>query len=322
MDKISFIVPVYNVEKYLARCIDSLISQTYDNVEVVLIDDCSTDSSALIMKRYMEQDERVKCCFQPVNKGVSAARNLGLDMITGDWVAFCDSDDWYLDDFCEVMLDCARRENSDFVCCQYKVTSGERKEAEHTTDVSCIHWSSEDYIANGSISSCTKLIRKELFDISGVRYPEGCRVYEELPVVPVLAKYADNICEIPLSLYCYFQRGDGSSASNGKTSSEPFFRCSYAKMQEALGPEYRTQYEVHAIYALFYGEILRLCKIKASANEIMEKIAAYEREFPAYMDNPYLRNMGISKVLFLKCVRHKFIFMLRIMAKVHSIIIH
>lgn len=101
---ISVIVPVYNVESFLKRCIDSLLSQTYKNYEVLLIDDGSSDNSGNICDKYVEKDYRFQV-FHKVNEGVSSARNLGLDKARGEWVCFVDSDDWveecYLENFIE-----------------------------------------------------------------------------------------------------------------------------------------------------------------------------------------------------------------------------
>ena len=90
---ISVIVPVYNTEKYLDRCIQSILAQTYTDFELLLIDDGSTDLSGEICDKYAEQDSRVKV-FHKENGGVSSARNLGLDKANGDWVTFVDADDW------------------------------------------------------------------------------------------------------------------------------------------------------------------------------------------------------------------------------------
>lgn len=93
MPMISVIVPVYNTEKYLDRCIQSILAQTYSNFELLLVDDGSTDSSGAICDRYAEQDSRVRVFHKP-NGGVSSARNLGLDNAKGEWITFVDSDDW------------------------------------------------------------------------------------------------------------------------------------------------------------------------------------------------------------------------------------
>ncbi|MGL6105767.1 glycosyltransferase family 2 protein [Romboutsia sp.] len=90
--KISVIVPVYNVEKYLERCLNSLLNQTYKNLEIILINDGSTDSSEEIRKKYSKQDEKIKFISQE-NKGIAETRNVGIKNSTGEYIAFLDSDD-------------------------------------------------------------------------------------------------------------------------------------------------------------------------------------------------------------------------------------
>lgn len=96
--KISIIVPVYNAEATLSRCIESLLCQTFQDFEIILIDDCSKDQSRTIIKQYENQDNRIKCVFTTKNGGSSAARNLGLDFARGEYVMFADSDDFVTSD--------------------------------------------------------------------------------------------------------------------------------------------------------------------------------------------------------------------------------
>lgn len=100
--KISFIVPVYNAEPYLDTCIDSIIGQDYQNTEIIIINDGSSDNSFEIARRLASKDNRVQLLTQS-NKGASAARNLGLEIATGDWIVFVDADDWIDSDFCQVL---------------------------------------------------------------------------------------------------------------------------------------------------------------------------------------------------------------------------
>ena len=90
---VSVIVPVYNVAPYLEQCLDSIVNQTYRNLEIILVDDGSTDESGAICDRYAEQDSRIQVVHKE-NGGQSSARNVALDMMTGEWVLFVDSDDW------------------------------------------------------------------------------------------------------------------------------------------------------------------------------------------------------------------------------------
>lgn len=120
---VSVIVPIYNVEKYIKQCIDSIINQTYINLEIILVNDGSTDSCGKICDEYAEKDTRIKVIHQK-NGGVSCARNIALDNANGKWISFVDADDWIEDCYFEKLLDNAKREDVDVVLCGYnRVTS-------------------------------------------------------------------------------------------------------------------------------------------------------------------------------------------------------
>ena len=184
MDKVSIIVPVYRVENYLRRAVDALLGQTYTNVEVILVDDGSPDGSGGICDSY--QDPRVRVLHQK-NGGVSAARNAGLAVAEGDWIAFCDGDDWFAPNMVESMLSCAQKEQADLVICDYQIVADGRPGVVcHSVEGLESGCDARLVIATGPISSCTHLVKKALFDRAGVGYPVGVRQYEELPVMPVL----------------------------------------------------------------------------------------------------------------------------------------
>lgn len=116
--KISVVVPVYNVEKYLDRCIDSIINQTYKNLEIILVDDGSKDCSGIMCDEYAKKDERIKVIHK-ANGGLSSARNAGLQVATGKYIGFVDSDDDIDYAMYEKMVRCAEKENVDFVMSDY-----------------------------------------------------------------------------------------------------------------------------------------------------------------------------------------------------------
>ena len=114
MTKISIIVPVYNVEKYLKECLDSLINQTLEDIEIICINDGSTDNSLAILEEYQKKDSRIKV-FSQRNQGVSAARNLGIEKATGEYLTFLDSDDRLELNTCEILYKETIAKNSDFL---------------------------------------------------------------------------------------------------------------------------------------------------------------------------------------------------------------
>ena len=117
--KISIIVPVYNAENYLNRCIDSILSQTFTEFECILVNDCSSDNSLAICKKYEKHDERIKVIHNEKNIGSSLSRKTGLDKATGEYIQFVDSDDWIESDMIEKMYEKAISDNADMVICGY-----------------------------------------------------------------------------------------------------------------------------------------------------------------------------------------------------------
>ena len=116
MPKISIVIPCYNNAQYLKRCLDSAINQTYQDIEIICIDDKSTDNSLEILHQYTEKDPRIKVLALSKNLGVSNARNVALNILTGDYVCFLDSDDYLEPTFCITLYECLLRFSADIAC--------------------------------------------------------------------------------------------------------------------------------------------------------------------------------------------------------------
>lgn len=126
---ISIVTPVYNVEKYLDRCIQSVLKQTYTNFELILVNDGSTDKSREVCEHWSKNDSRVKVIHQ-INSGVSAARNTALHVCTGEYITFLDSDDWLESNYLEELYKAMQLSKSDIVCCNY-FSNGEKETVEY-----------------------------------------------------------------------------------------------------------------------------------------------------------------------------------------------
>lgn len=131
---VSFIVPCYNIEKYLPRCLDSLLGQTYKNIEVLVADDGSIDGTASICKEYAKKDSRVKIFHTP-HRGISYTRNLCLDSVSGAYIACVDGDDFVSEHMAEDMLAAMRLWNADIVACNYMLYFGKGKCKAGNTDM-------------------------------------------------------------------------------------------------------------------------------------------------------------------------------------------
>jgi glycosyltransferase involved in cell wall biosynthesis len=205
---VSIIIPVYNCEKYLGRAVESVINQpNFDNLELVLIDDGSKDGSGKICDEFSEKYENIFAFHQP-NSGVSVARNLGISKANGDWIAFLDSDDWFLDGAFIKML---RYDDSDLICCDY------------TSDESCNGCLSDRFVKsvytknefndtlyramiNGtSFYSCwNKLYKKSIIIDNDVQFPAGVKYGEDMMFLFTYIKYINSFAFVNEALYFYW----------------------------------------------------------------------------------------------------------------------
>ena len=194
MDKISIIVPVYNVEAYLEECVNSLINQTYPNIEVLLINDGSSDNSGAICDEYAKKDSRVVAVHCP-NGGVSRARNTGLDKASGEWITFVDSDDWIDLNFCQKLI--GKAQNADIVFSRMVRNFSDGKASEFfesSLDKVAQTPYNLEYIIHDRIhteqngkfvtdcihgSVCRSLLKTDIINKNNIRFKEGIKALED-----------------------------------------------------------------------------------------------------------------------------------------------
>ena len=194
---ISIIVPVYNTEKYLDQCIQSILSQTYTDYELLLIDDGSTDSSGVICDRYAEQDSRVRVFHKP-NGGGSSARNMGLDNARGELIGWVDSDDYIDADMYEQLYNAAILKNADIAYCNYRTASySSNMPSDSLSKGEFIN----QYLYTPINSLWITLAKKVLYN--NIRFNENANMGEDLLVTTKLYYFAKSTVLIPKSFYFY-----------------------------------------------------------------------------------------------------------------------
>ncbi len=201
---ISIVVPVYRVEPYLEQCLDSILSQTYRDIEILLIDDGSPDRCGEICDRYAEADPRIRV-FHTENRGLSAARNLGIDHAKGEYLGFVDSDDWIEPDMYERLLHAAEESRADIAVCgrfreypdQSRILLPEARVLEREAAVRAL------VLHEIKNASWDKLYRRACFD--GVRFPVG-RVNEDVSTTYRTFLQAERVVSIAVPLYHYRMR--------------------------------------------------------------------------------------------------------------------
>jgi len=216
-DLISIIVPVYNVEKFLSQCIESIINQTYHNLEIILINDGSTDDSGKICDEYAMKDKRIKVIHQE-NSGVSNARNRGLDVASGEYIAFVDADDWIAEDMYEYMLKKAKKSNAEIVKCLQTIVYSNQNIQDNLIQNEILIDMKKDrtrmisqVIVNGKMPSFSlMLIKKDVID--NLRFDTELIIGEDLLFVMNL--YLSVHSMIWCDKYFYYYRIHENSATN------------------------------------------------------------------------------------------------------------
>ena len=230
---ISVIVPIYNVEPYLRKCLDSIVTQTYRELEIILVDDGSPDNCGAICDEYAQRDNRIKVIHKP-NGGVSSARNTGLDAATGAWIGWVDPDDWTEPDMFSYLLENALKYGADIaVCGHYELTQGrsifcgwkapevlEREQAMETL-----------LIADNSLQNFCwdKLWRRELWE--GIRFP-GVSIFEDIRVVYQLFERIERIVCLPEAKYYYLKRAGSISAELNLRNALDFYHTMLSRYEE------------------------------------------------------------------------------------------
>lgn len=219
-DLISVIVPIYKVEDYLEKCINSILNQTYKNIEVILVDDGSPDKCGEICDYYATKDNRIKVIHKK-NGGLSEARNYGIDIATGKYILFVDSDDFIDKNMCEVLIKEAEKNNSDIVICGHYIVKGNNYYASKMllTDSKVLLTNLEmtkKFFLKGYFETLVvwnKLYKKELFYTNEkIRFPIG-KLNEDIFTIYKLYYIANKITAINKPLYYYVQRKESIMGS-------------------------------------------------------------------------------------------------------------
>ena len=212
MTAISIIIPIYNSEKYLPKCLDALAKQTFKDIEILCIDDGSKDKSLRILNQYASQDSRIKVLTQ-ANSGPAAARNLGVKSATGSYLMFCDSDDWYEPDMCEKMYQTIISQNVDVVVCGCNIID-EEKNIRLQEDLSYYQLKYEgkqnittDVFWNTNVLLWNKIFKTDIVKHHKISFPTGYEhdddcFYWQYMIVSKTAYF------LPDKLYNYLRRNN------------------------------------------------------------------------------------------------------------------
>ena len=311
MPEISIIVPVYNVEQYLPRCIESILAQTFRDFELILVDDGSPDNCGVICDEYAKEDNRIHVIHQE-NGGLSAARNAGIDWAFSNsdstWISFIDSDDWVHCKYLEALLGAVQKNDVLVSISEYERTSGENPRVDGSW-LSPQIWKVEDYFINNNtnaVIACGKLFSKTCF--KKIRFPVG-KVHEDEFTTYKLLFMSTQVAVIHAPLYAYFVNANG--ISEGEWSPKRLFaieameerieyfdklRMKTMKEDAVSGYIYRLQYYIKQIDELQERKYLR--ERKMLLKKLRIAIKKYRKEY-SLLGHEWAYNVAFPKVMWL-----------------------
>ena len=305
--KVSVIIPAYNAEDYIRRCLDSIINQVYKNLEIIVIDDSSTDNTKQIIKEYSEKDSRIIPFYSSLNKGVSASRNIGLKAATGDYIMFVDSDDQLTKEAIRRMIDISNKYNSDYVDSYHLLiyTKDNKKQVSFTE-----HKVPKNVVVYGSLKENNKvldtytyvtgkLFKREL--IGELQFDENLSRYEDLVFEHQIKTRLKNYVLLNKIVYIYYQREDSLVNTFGK---KHLCYLDAAKLVREIYKEYDYDIRNKIDATLFQTMVLTLftkvIKNDDSLNENLNIVKNCLNEllyiFNNYDDNKYI-NIFIKKFI-------------------------
>lgn len=287
--KVSVIVPVYNVENYLEQCLYSLVNQTLKEIEIIIINDGSTDNSQNIIDEYKKNNLNIKS-FTQKNKGQATARNLGLKYCVGDYITYVDGDDYIELDMLEKLYKEVAGKKYDIVI------SDIIKEENGKSYIFKNYWKVKKEINKNFMTShmgpVARLYRREFLLNNNFTFLEGV-IYEDLGSIPMLGMYTNKIKYVDYAYYHYVVR-NGSSMKQEKYTKklEDIFKV-MNNLSNKISKEYNEELEYLYIEHLLYSASLRF--IKFNKKDMLLKIKTIMRKkYPEYRKNVYYKHKSIK----------------------------
>lgn len=270
---ISVIVPVYNVAEYLPRCLDSICNQTYQNLEIILVDDGSTDNSLQICNQYAAKDKRITVIHQE-NGGLSAARNTGVDHMHGEFFTFIDSDDWISLDYCQVLLDLINQTNADVSTANYVLAYEDGSQSPyHALNETKMFSGFEDLFEFGLKVHHTAWLKLYRSSICGsLRFNPYYSLSEDLDFYFRLCQTIHSLAYTPKSLLYYFQRNNSLIHKTDVPGREKIFYL-YQQLEDyCLKNHFKQTYKRTRALSLEYGCVFTILAILELNQDFPAKI--------------------------------------------------
>lgn len=300
-EKISVIIPVYNVEPYLGKCLDSLCNQTYRNIEIIAVDDGSTDNSGQICDIYSKRDSRVHVIHQE-NGGLSSARNRGLETATGAYIGFVDSDDWVGTEMYETLLSVLQDQEADIAACGLQFFPSDSRGV--LPDGRIMLYNSEealgDILTNGNLrfEVWNKLYRKKC--IGTIRFKKN-QIHEDIFFTTQVLFRSSRTAFVNKPFYHYLQKRDGNTNSAFKENRLSVFEEFDALIRELKSREMENNAQRAEILRMIF--LLSFYKMATDYHDtpkalIQALLERFDEYYPSLKDNPHFSEIRLKTWLF------------------------
>ena len=303
MIKVSIVVPAYNVENYIDRCIESLVNQTLQEIEIIIVNDGSTDNTKQKIEKFLlAYPEKIKY-LEKQNGGLSDARNYGIPSARGKYIGFVDSDDYVELNMFEEMYKKAEEENSDMIECDFIWEYPNKQRI----DIGRIYQNKKEAFIYARVVAWNKLIKRETLEKANIKFPKGLR-YEDTEFFYKLLPSLEKISFVKTPMVHYIQRSNSIANTQNERVKEIFeiwdniFK--YYK-EQGLFEEYKNEIEYTYTRFLLCSSLLRIVKVgDKKVRKELEKRTWEElnKNFPNWKQNPILKKEKSAKNLYLKLV--------------------
>lgn len=323
MKKVSVIVPVYNSQDYLRECVDSLVGQTLEDIEIIFVNDGSTDDSLRILEEYEKKYPQKIVIYSKENGGQATARNLGIHIATGEYIGFVDSDDYVDVEMFEKLYNAAKSNESDFAECMYKYLQveedGAKKEIPPYGNVRAYKDKSEMFI-DPLVSPWNKIYRADILKENQITFPEGV-IYEDTAFFIKSIPFLNKTAHVEDALVYHFLRENSTMNAKKDIRVGNIFTVLEDIIQfyekSNFKDTYRKELEYFCVKILLCSSLGRVARVgdKALRSELVRKtMDMIQTYFQEYRKNNYLKNGATG--MYMKCINgvsvHLVVAMLRV----------
>lgn len=301
---VTIVIPCYNVAKYIKRCIDSLVDQSFQKFKVILVDDKSTDDTyQYLLQLQATSGLDIMVLQNSCNSGPAVSRNKGILEADTKYITFCDSDDWYEPDFLKTMVGLLEDNAADMAFCGYKVVDehGNSQSRPVVYNRSGLI-SREEAFCLDADSLCMLMVKTDI--MKNTLLPD-LRNGEDVATVPLLMAKANRYAATVSCLYNYFRRSDSASERPTMKVVESLV-CSYRYVQENFPDEYIKEKEFLGIKNLLYSTIITLFSCSNNSHMAKSLLQEFEDIYPNWKNNPYIASLRGYKKIVLQFLYYRF----------------